>query len=254
MIPVIAALPDPPLRGVDTGEVFSEKTDAWHQGVAGFPAALNDFGPDLVDAAAAAGYSTVSVSNVAIGIGAKSFTVETGKMFVRGQLLTIADTAAPTTNYMWAQIDAYNFTTGVLDVTVLKVWGSGTKSAWNIGLSGPQGPEGGAMLTSPTIVGTLTEASYAITDGASVVIDPANGSRQRWTLGANRTPTTTLANGQSVLLFIDDGAAYSITWSSIGVTWKTNAGVAPTLNTTGFTMIVLTKENGVIYGARVGDA
>lgn len=53
---------------------------------------------------------------------------------------------------------------------------------------------------------------------------------------------------------IDDGTAYAITWTTLGVVWKTNAGVAPTLATTGFTVIVLWKVGSTIYGARVGDA
>jgi hypothetical protein len=55
-------------------------------------------------------------------------------------------------------------------------------------------------------------------------------------------------------LMIDDGTAFTVTWSSLSVTWKTNSGVAPVLNTTGFTAIVLWKVGAIIYGARVGDA
>jgi hypothetical protein len=109
-------------------------------------------------------------------------------------------------------------------------------------------------LTTPTLTG-YTETVFAITDGASVDINPANGTIQTWTLGANRTPTaTSFANGQSVTLMIADGAAYTITWSSLAVTWETNGGTAPTLATSGFTPIVLWKVAGTIYGARVGDA
>ena len=39
-----------------------------------------------------------------------------------------------------------------------------------------------------------------------------------------------------------------------GVVWKTNAGAAPTLNTSGYTVIVLWKVSTQVYGARVGDA
>jgi hypothetical protein len=38
------------------------------------------------------------------------------------------------------------------------------------------------------------------------------------------------------------------------VTWATNAGAAPTLNTSGYTTIALWKVGSTIYGARVGDA
>jgi len=37
------------------------------------------------------------------------------------------------------------------------------------------------------------------------------------------------------------------------VEWKTDAGVAPTLNTTGYTVIVLWKVASQVYGARVGN-
>jgi len=53
---------------------------------------------------------------------------------------------------------------------------------------------------------------------------------------------------------VDDGSAYTITWSSLAVTWKTDSGAAPTLNTSGYTAIALWKVSSTIYGARVGDA
>ena len=97
------------------------------------------------------------------------------------------------------------------------------------------------------------ETVFAITDGGSVDINPANGGIQTWTLGANRTPTaSSFAEGQSVTLMIDDGTAYAITWSSVSPTWI--GGSAPTLATTGFTVIELWKRSTVIYGALVGTA
>ena len=114
------------------------------------------------------------------------------------------------------------------------------------------------MSTSPTLTnvvfdGDYTEEVFTITDGASVDLDPSNGTVQIWTLGASRTATaSSFASGQSMTLMIDDGTAYAITWPS--VTWKTDGGSAPTLNTTGFTAIQLWKVSTVLYGARVGDA
>jgi len=100
-----------------------------------------------------------------------------------------------------------------------------------------------------------TEQVFAITDGGTVNLDPNNGSIQTWTLGASRTPgQANWAAGQSITLMIDDGTDYTITWSTLDVVWKTGGGTAPTLNTTGFTVIVLWKVGTTIYGARVGDA
>lgn len=99
--------------------------------------------------------------------------------------------------------------------------------------------------------GSITETVYALT-GTTPALNPANGTVQTWTLSANSTPTDGLTTGQSLTLMIDDGTARTITWPS--VTWKTNSGTAPALNTTGFTAIVLWKVGSVLYGARVGNA
>lgn len=115
-------------------------------------------------------------------------------------------------------------------------------------------------LTDPAIIGTILEDIFTITDGAAFEIDPGNGSIQLITLGASRTPkATNFANGESVILMVDDGTARTLTWTDStfggsGVVWKTNAGAAPTLNTTGYTVIVLWEVGGQVYGARVGDA
>jgi hypothetical protein len=109
-------------------------------------------------------------------------------------------------------------------------------------------------LTNKTL-GNYTEAVFAVTDGTTVNLDPNNGPIQTWTLGANRTPgQANWAAGQSITLLVDDGSAHTITWTTLAVAWKTDGGTAPTLETTGFTVIVLWKVGTTIYGARVGDA
>ena len=114
-------------------------------------------------------------------------------------------------------------------------------------------------LTDPAIIGTIIEDVYTISDGAAFEIDPGNGSVQLITLGANRTPkATNMVAGEAVTLMVDDGTAYTITWTDAtfggsGVVWKTDSGSAPTLNTTGYTVIVLWKVSTQVYGARVGN-
>lgn len=106
-------------------------------------------------------------------------------------------------------------------------------------------------LTSPVFDGTPTEDIYAITDGGSVDINPANGSIQTWTLGANRTPTaSSFAAGKKVTLMIADGTAFSVNWTTIGVTWV--GGSAPTLPTTGYGIIILWKVGSTMYGMYAG--
>jgi hypothetical protein len=97
----------------------------------------------------------------------------------------------------------------------------------------------------------INETVFTITDGASVDLNPANGTVQLWTLGANRTPTaTSFAAGQSMTLMVDDGTARTITWTTIGVVWV--GGSAPTLPTSGYGVIELWKVSTTIYGAYVG--
>jgi hypothetical protein len=106
----------------------------------------------------------------------------------------------------------------------------------------------------------IEETVYTISDGAAFEIDPRNGTVQLITLGASRTPkATNFAAGQAITLMVDDGTNYTITWTDAtfgtsGVVWTTNGGTAPTLNTTGYTTIVLWKVGTQVYGARVGDA
>ena len=90
---------------------------------------------------------------------------------------------------------------------------------------------------------------YTITDGASVDIDPDNGGIQVWTLGANRSPTANNFDaGAKVMLMIDDGSSYSITWPSVN--WV--GGVAPTLPTSGYGIVELWKVGSQLYGAFAG--
>lgn len=113
-------------------------------------------------------------------------------------------------------------------------------------------------LTDPAIIGTILEDVYTISDGAAFEIDPGNGSIQLITLGASRTPkATNFAAGEAITLMVDDGTAYTLTWTDAtfggsGVVWMTNSGTAPTLSTTGYTTIVLWKVSTQVYGAKVG--
>ena len=102
------------------------------------------------------------------------------------------------------------------------------------------------------VSGSIDENVYAVVDAAGVALTPQNGTIQTWTLGASRTPTSGTWNaGESMTLMINDGTAFTVTWTTLGVTWV--GGTAPILATTGFTVIELWKVSTTIYGALVGS-
>ena len=80
--------------------------------------------------------NTTSVTSNVVGTGSKTFTVGTGKSILGGMFLTIADTAAPSTNNMYVQVTSYVSGTGALVVNVIDFQGTGTKTAWTIAFSG----------------------------------------------------------------------------------------------------------------------
>jgi hypothetical protein len=141
---------------------------------------------------------------------------------------------------------------------------AGTGAAEEISASSDLSLSGGTLglassISSRTFVdivleGAIDEEEFTITDTAGFEINPANGSLQKITLGANRTPAAAPGGwtaGKGLLLKIADGTAYTITWSTLGVTWV--GGSAPTLATTGWTVVALWKDADAIYGKHVGD-
>ena len=141
-----------------------------------------------------------------------------------------------------------------------------TGSAWGTSLTAPSGSVVGTSdnqtlsnktLTDPAIIGAILEDIFTITDAAAFEVDPGNGSIQLITLGASRTPkATNFAAGESLLLMVNDGTAYTLTWTDTtwgpsGVIWV--GGSAPALATTGYTVIEFWKVGSQVYGARVGS-
>lgn len=109
----------------------------------------------------------------------------------------------------------------------------------------------GVEVTGIVKATSFLETVYAVT-GTTPQIAATNGSVQTWTLSGNSTPTDGLNAGESVTLMIDDGSAYTITWTSTVDEWI--GGVAPDLAYTGYTVIELWKVGTTVYGAYVGDA
>jgi hypothetical protein len=127
-------------------------------------------------------------------------------------------------------------------------------------------PEGGAWWADwlsfklntahPALTaGTLREVEHMIADGAAFEIDPANGSMQNVTLGANRAPKAThFLDGHAITLRVKDGSGYTLdltdaTFGSGGIAWM---GDPPSLDSSDWTVIVMWKEDGQVYGRDAG--
>ena len=108
----------------------------------------------------------------------------------------------------------------------------------------------GGIAHSFTAEQTFKETKNTQYNLVGTSIDPANGYYQYVTLASSVTFTYALEDGQSVLLFIQDGTGYLANWPT--TSWV--GGSAPTLSTTLTTIIELWQVNGTIYGSQVGDA
>ena len=92
-----------------------------------------------------------------------------------------------------------------------------------------------------------SETVYSLSGTA---LSTANGGIQTKILAGNTTLTDSLASGESIVLQIENGSTYTVTWPTI--LWVTSSGnVAPTL--TAKDVIVLWKVSTTLYGARVGS-
>lgn len=248
-VPVIAPLPTPPSR--DNPSNFAALADA-------FLAALVAFGPQAnavaafinaaMQAAAASaasainapGTSATSATQLTVGAGAKTLAIQTGKAFVVGQFVTVAETSAPG-NWMAGQIIAHDPSAGSLMVQVLATSGAGTISDWTVGLSSPMqflpaaaaDVWAGTSNTLPVTPAALLAASapVALADAATITPDLDTGSVFTVTLGGNRTLANpvNLAPGQSgMIVASQDGTGGRKL--AFGSAWKF-AGGTPLLST-----------------------
>ena len=104
--------------------------------------------------------------------------------------------------------------------------------------------------TAQQTFGELKETVHTLATTGSIALDPANGSIQTSVLTGAPTFTDSLEAGQSVVLHLEGGATYTVTWPTI--TWTTSAGnAAPTL--TAKDVLVLWKVSTTLYGAYVGS-
>lgn len=172
-IPLLTPLPTAPSRSVPAS--FAATSDEFFAAQVDFQGEMNDdVIPGINDAistvndlVAAAGFTATSVSTVTIGTGSKSFAVQAGRAFLPGAFVMATD-QANTANWMWGQVTAYDASDGnPLTINVLLTGGSGSISAWNITLSGPQGLQG--LAASEPVLARGSNTILGLTDLGKVL-------------------------------------------------------------------------------------
>ena len=201
--------PTAPSRS-DLPATFITRADAFISWMADHLAPeLNALLIDIVTAGSATNYAGTSTTSLTVGTGSKTMTTQADKAFVIGQFVLVSNTATPA-NYMYGQVTAYNASTGSLTVNVSASGGSGTFTAWTIGLAASAGAY--AQLAGAIFTGLVSTPASA-----------AGGSGFRITPGsAPTTPTN-------------------------GDTWLTSSGLFARIG--GVTQEFMPKSGGVFTGA-----
>jgi hypothetical protein len=257
--------------GIPAGEDGTDGADGIVASVvAGTNVTIDNTDPanPIINAASGGGVSDGDHGDVVVSASGTVWTIDTGVVTTTKMggdvttagkaLLTAADAAAQRTAIGLGTTDNPQFNTvevGSASDTTLSRSAPGRVAVEgvNVVLTSSTDTLTNKTLVDPAITGTVLEDIHTITDGAGFQIDPGNGSIQQVTLGADRTPAATnFANGEGILLMVNDGTARTITWTTVGVVWI--GGSAPTLATTGWTHIVLYKVGGTIYGKHVGNS
>jgi hypothetical protein len=200
----ITALPTAPSRSDDSA-TFVSRADALLAALATLVTQINAWSAAVPNEVNPANLNATSSTSVTIGTGSKSFTVETGKLFIAGQWLIIAGSTV--TNFMIGQVTSYNSGTGALVVNVSTISGSGTLAAWTI---------------SPVAAPASNLAPRALTDAATtgtITPDAANADLYR-VIGMTGTVTFAAPSGSPVagqklmLRFKDNGTSRSLVWNA----------------------------------------
>lgn len=195
---------------------------------------LQDLIAVVATATQAPGTSGNSTTSLAIGTGAKSLTIETGKSIPLGAHILCAYNTDPT-QYMHGVVTSYNSGNGALAFTSQRTAGSGTYAAWTVSITGPAMVIG--TLSNEAVSGVKSFTYYAEYDngnsGVAKTIDLANGQKQKVTLSANTTLTISNAPGvghYQLRLIQDATGSRTVTWSGLNASRWLGSASAPAIN------------------------
>ncbi len=174
----LTPLGDPPSRATQSNAAFVAAMDAWFVAQ---QTLVTEFNAEIaaLNTGLAGAFTGTATDSVAIGTGAKSFTVETGLSFVAGQTVI---TSYDGSNYMTGTVTSYNSGTGALVLDITATTGSGTYAAWTITLQFSADLTAYLQKAGGTMTGALTTATAASGQESLVIphgaapSSPSNGS------------------------------------------------------------------------------
>ncbi|MCU7841901.1 MAG: hypothetical protein KZQ94_21325 [Candidatus Thiodiazotropha sp. (ex Troendleina suluensis)] len=156
------------------GEVNASEVNAGNHAAAAL-ASQNAAAISAASAVMAPGSSASSTTSLLITNGPKSLTIQTGKEFVKGQLVSVASDADPSGAAMYGAITNYNATTGALDINVSNNVGVGTHNDWVIGLIGSWLP---VFYVADELAWLHVNANYNAVAGQRLLVDVSAGPVQ----------------------------------------------------------------------------
>lgn len=267
----ITALPTAPSRSSDPS-TFADDADTWVAALSTFTteanalqtdvnakqalanasavaAAASENAAELAEANAVAAASSAinspatyatSTSSITPAIGANAFTLaQTGKAFVVGQFVTVADSSSPSTKFFNGPITAFNSGTGAITVDARVVVGTSSGSSWVITASAPA--QGNLFLSPMQTFVALGNVS------GSVTIDLRNGLACSMTIVGNTTFTFVMPTGFGAglstwwLATITRSGSYTMSFP-VGTQW--HDGVQPSYTVSQKGELLLTWDNG----------
>lgn len=195
--------------------------------------------------------NATSTSTITPVIGANSFTLaQTGKAFVVGQFVTVADATTPTTKFFSGAITSFTSGTGAITVNANVVVGGTSGSSWVITASAPaQGEQFNSPVQSFVALGNVS---------GTVNIDLRTSLVFTMTLTGNTTLTFTMptlytsTTSVAVSLKITKSGSQTLSFPA-GTDW--HDGAAPTLTVGGTDELLLTKDGSADWvGSRARKA
>lgn len=143
-----------------TGDIYQKVAGVWN------PTGDSLLGPTGASGDDGLGYddttSTTSTDILDTGATTETMTWTTGKAFIAGSRVRIADSSNPSANYFEGVVNTYDVVTGnaIVESVNVKV-GTGTLASWNISIAGEQG---GAASTPAWSAVLATGATSGVND------------------------------------------------------------------------------------------